>query len=119
MASQVPAVCAAAGGLLNLVRDGQTGLFFEPGNAADFASKVKALVDDEGYRRELAEAGREETLNWDWRAATSVLRNYQYTLAEQRHAERQERWNKRWSWLNPFRNPSAAPPTLAFNSTMG
>merc|ERR1712050_275274 len=112
------AVCAAAGGLVNLVRDGRTGLFFEPGNVEDFTAKVKLLVDDEALRHELGAAGREETLNWDWRAATSVLRNYQYTLAEQRHGERQERWNRRWGWLNPFGVQATPEPRFAFNSTM-
>mmetsp|Transcript_32458 Transcript_32458/g.74345 ORF Transcript_32458/g.74345 Transcript_32458/m.74345 type:complete len:483 (+) Transcript_32458:44-1492(+) len=120
MASQVPAVCAKAGGLVNLIRDGDTGLFFEPGDVDDFIEKVKLLLKDSKLRRSMGEAAREETLNWDWRAATSVLRNYQYTLAEKRHAERQERWNSMMSRLNPFHNsaPAAAAPTLAFNSTM-
>jgi len=117
MASQVPAVCAAAGGLVNLVRDGQTGFFFEPGNVDDFAAKVKRLVEDAALRQQMGEAGRDETLNWDWRAATSVLRNYQYTLAEQRHAERQAAWASKWSWYNPFGTPAPPAPRLAYNTT--
>ena len=33
-------------------------------------------------------AAREETLKWNWQAATSLLRNEQYARAEQRFAER-------------------------------
>ena len=88
MASGVPPVCAAAGGLINLVRDGQTGCLFRPGDAADMSTKVRRLLDDAQLRRSLGDAGREETLRWDWRAATSVLRNVQYVMAERNHKER-------------------------------
>ena len=36
---------------------------------------MRRLLDDAQLRRSLGDAGREETLRWDWRAATSVLRN--------------------------------------------
>jgi hypothetical protein len=39
-------------------------------------------------------AGRTEAMRWNWRSATSVLRNIQYTLAERRFRERQ-RWTDR------------------------
>ena len=45
MASGVPPVCAAAGGLINLVRDGQTGCLFRPGGAADMSAKVRRRLD--------------------------------------------------------------------------
>ena len=91
-------VCAAAGGLVNLVRDGETGLLFAPGHPDDLVDKVRRLLGDGELRRRMGAAARAETLNWDWRAATSVLRNYQYTLAEMRHRLRQERRARRWRW---------------------
>eukprot|EP00965_Chrysotila_dentata_P108020 3567573-Pleurochrysis_carterae.AAC.1 len=33
-------------------------------------------------------AAREETLLWNWEAATSILRNEQYTMAEERFRKR-------------------------------
>ena len=66
----------------------------------------------------MGEAGRDETLKWNWQAATSVLRNLQYTRAERRFAERKERSERRFGWLrNPFRRPNMTPPTLATNAT--
>jgi len=88
MASGVPPVCAAAGGLINLVRDEQTGCLFRPGDATDMTAKVRRLLDDAQLRATIGQAGREETLRWDWRAATSVLRNLQYSKAERNHKER-------------------------------
>lgn len=82
MASGVPTVCAAAGGLINLVRDEVTGCLFRPGDADDMTAKVRRLIDDPKLRAEMGQAGRDETLRWDWKAATSVLRNVQYTQAE-------------------------------------
>lgn len=99
MASQVPPVGAAAGGIPNLIKDGQNGFLFEPGNADEFAEKVRMLINDNDLRRRMGEAGRAETLKWNWRAATSVLRNLQYTRAERNFAERQRWWSRQWSWL--------------------
>jgi len=99
MASSIPTVCANAGGLPNLVKDGSTGLLFNAGDGDDFVAKVRQLLADNALRRRMGEAGRAETLNWNWRAATSLLRNVQYTLAERRFKERQAVWD----WLRPFR----------------
>ena len=50
--------------------------------------KVRRLLDDAPLRKAMGQAGREETLRWDWRAATSVLRNLQYAKAERNYKER-------------------------------
>ena len=84
----------------------------------DFTQKVRNLISDSKLRKEMGEAGRDETLKWNWQAATSVLRNLQYTRAERRFAERKERSERRFGWLrNPFRRPNMTPPTLATNAT--
>merc|ERR1719310_2309459 len=71
MASGVPTVCANAGGVPNLVKD-----------------------------KTMGEAGRQETLRWDWRAATSVLRNLQYAKAESNFIQ------KRSSGWSPLSAPT-------------
>ena len=114
MASAVPPVAARAGGIPNLVRDGETGCLFAPGDVEDFTAKVRRLLDDKAYRRRMSEAGREETLKWNWQAATSVLRNVQYTRAEDRFHARQrvkaERWERWFGWLPGVGKAAAAPP---------
>ena len=45
------------------------------------------LLDDPALRKRMGDAGRAETVKWDWKAATSVLRNVQYTKAEERFNE--------------------------------
>jgi len=123
MASSVPPVGAAAGGIPNLVKDGVNGYLFKPGDVDDLTSKVRALLTDAKLRTRMGEAGRDETLNWNWRSATSVLRNEQYTRAERRFDERQRTWrnSKVGRLLSPGRWVGflrrTPPPVLAANST--
>mmetsp|Transcript_39466 Transcript_39466/g.127722 ORF Transcript_39466/g.127722 Transcript_39466/m.127722 type:complete len:138 (-) Transcript_39466:113-526(-) len=119
MASGVPAVAADAGGLSSLVADGETGLLFTPGDGADLAAKVGRLIDDPRLRREMGRAACAEARRWSWEAATSVLRNKQYALAESRFRERQ-RWveAKLEAWRSPLtrlrkRRPHRTRPSAA------
>src|SRR4029077_1129650 len=58
MASGVPVVAPAAGGPLDLVEDGVTGLLFSPEDDTDLARKVNHLVLDPSLRRAMGENGR-------------------------------------------------------------
>jgi hypothetical protein len=67
MAAGVPVVASNLGGLPFTVADGATGLLFEPGDSADLAAKLSALLDDPDLRRRMGEAGRrrfEERYAW-------------------------------------------------------
>jgi len=108
MASKVPPVGAAAGGIPNLVKDGVNGYLFKPGDVHDLTAKVRALIEDTSLRTRMGDAGREETLRWNWEAATSVLRNQQYTRAEKRFDERQRRRKERWNLFRFFRRAAPA-----------
>lgn len=58
MASGRPVVASRIGGLPSTVGDGETGLLFEPGNAAALAAQLERLLDDPGLRQRLGAAGR-------------------------------------------------------------
>jgi len=119
MASGTPAVAARAGGIPNLVEDGKTSFLHTPGDASEIVRLVREMyrgggtavdaadpdnalgwLEGESWRerqaragsvgKTVAEFGREETLKWDWGAATSVLRNEQYTRAENSHRRRRQ-----------------------------
>lgn len=94
MASGVPTVCANAGGLPNLVVDGTTGTLFPPNDVDAMTECVRQLIEGPELRAKMGAAAREETLKWNWQAATSLLRNEQYARAEQRFAERAR--NRGW-----------------------
>ncbi len=65
-ASGLPVVAPAAGGPLDLVRDGVTGFLVQPNDAAALADAVGALVADPELRAAQGEAGRQLVLGRTW-----------------------------------------------------
>jgi L-malate glycosyltransferase len=57
MACGCPVVASRVGGNPELVRNLETGLLFEPGDAAGLADALRTLIENESLRRRLAEAG--------------------------------------------------------------
>lgn len=55
----VPVVASAAGGLPEVVRDGETGLLFRPRDASDLAQKLERVLTEVGLRERLGGAARE------------------------------------------------------------
>ncbi|EEC43145.1 glycosyl transferase, group 1 [Phaeodactylum tricornutum CCAP 1055/1] len=80
MASGVPVVGAAAGGIPDIIDDGKTGFLVPPGDIAGFVSRLESLRNAK-FRTQMAKAARKETERWGWEAATSYLRNVQYEKA--------------------------------------
>lgn len=63
-----PVVVSNAGGLPEVVEDGETGFVVEKKNAAAAAEKLEKLVLDAGLRDRMGKAGRERVLKlYDWR----------------------------------------------------
>jgi len=58
LASGVPVVAARIGGLPEIVRDGRTGLLFEPGHVADLREQLERLAGDPALASGLGRAGR-------------------------------------------------------------
>ncbi len=58
MALGRPVVATAVGGTPELVADGETGLLVPPRDVAALTAALKRVLDDEGLRRRLGEAGR-------------------------------------------------------------
>jgi glycosyltransferase involved in cell wall biosynthesis len=73
MACGCCAVASRVGGNPELVRDGETGLLFRPGDAPDLAAKLNRLIGNPGLRRELACAGA-QYLHQEFSLARSVRR---------------------------------------------
>jgi len=55
-----PCVAAAGGGVPEVVRDEETGLLFEPGDADACAAAVRRVLDDPALARRLTEAARKD-----------------------------------------------------------
>jgi glycosyltransferase involved in cell wall biosynthesis len=58
MAGGVPVIAAAAGGPIELITDGVSGLLTTPGDSAELAAAMRRLVDDPDLRERVADAGR-------------------------------------------------------------
>lgn len=89
MASGLPVVAPASGGLLDHLRDGENGLLVEPEDRPGFVARVRALAGDELGRRRLGRAARAyaETQSWE-RVLDGLLARYESLVegAERRRA---------------------------------
>ena len=81
MASGVPVVGCAAGGIPDLIREGDTGYLVQPGDIDGYVDRCRKLMTDVKFRRDMGVRARTEAERWGWEAATSVLRNVQYEKA--------------------------------------
>jgi glycosyltransferase involved in cell wall biosynthesis len=77
MACGLPVVAAVATGATSLVREGDTGVLVEPGDADAFADALEAYAKDPELRRRHGEAGLAyaQTMDWD-RINAAVVRTY-------------------------------------------
>ena len=60
MASQLPVVATAVGGVAKLVHDGVSGVLVTPGDVAGYHDAIDKLAHDPAYRRALGQAARDE-----------------------------------------------------------
>ena len=74
MACGKPVVASNVGGIPFVVKDGETGLLFECGNAKDLAEKILILLENKKLREKMGKAGREraEEFTWDKIAEQTV-----------------------------------------------
>lgn len=54
-----PVIGSEIGGIPELVRDGETGLLFEPGSTGDLAEKIQWMIDHPKERQEMGQRARE------------------------------------------------------------
>ena len=79
-----PVIATAAGGVLEIIDNGRTGLLVPPGDADALAAAILRLLADPPLRAALAAAGRQDVLNrfTIGRVARDVERLYDRLLAE-------------------------------------
>lgn len=76
MASGLPVVAARAGGVIDLVRDHETGLFFEPGSAYSLRTAVIKLVSNPVLSSTYGHAGRIAAEQRAWPRVLDQLMDY-------------------------------------------
>jgi phosphatidylinositol alpha 1,6-mannosyltransferase len=77
-ASVVPVVAPAAGGPLDLVDSGRTGLLYDPADRASLRAAVQHLVDDPDLRRTMAWRSRTQVLGRSWSHVVDELVDVHY-----------------------------------------
>jgi phosphatidylinositol alpha 1,6-mannosyltransferase len=86
-ASGLPVVAPAAGGPLDLVRDGVTGFLVRPDDATAMAEAVGRLVADPQLRVAQSHAARETVVGRSWPVmCDELLDHYEAVLASSREA---------------------------------
>jgi glycosyltransferase involved in cell wall biosynthesis len=89
MASGIPVVGVAAGGLVDIIQDGKTGyLVSNSEDMEEFSARTKQLIADREKRIEFGSNARAWSMLWSWETATSKLRNIQYRTAINLHKAR-------------------------------
>lgn len=73
MASGLPVVAPARGGVLDTVVPGETGRLFEPGRVDRLVDAALGLVEDPGLRRRMGAAAREAATARSWQAVFDKL----------------------------------------------
>ncbi|WP_344175798.1 glycosyltransferase family 1 protein [Streptomyces albidochromogenes] len=86
MASGVPVIAPAAGGPLDLVRHGNTGLLVEPRDPAAVRAAVSALAGDAGLRAAYGRAGRAAVETRTWAAVGDQLLGHYADVLRERTA---------------------------------
>lgn len=84
MASGVPVVGARAGGIPDIIRHGENGLMFTPGDLGELTQQLRALLSNAELRRRLGQQARRDMEGLSWRASTERLLGY-YALARAVH----------------------------------
>jgi glycosyltransferase involved in cell wall biosynthesis len=86
MASGCPVVAARAGGVPELVDDGESGHLYAPGDTADAAAAVRALISRPSLRRFLAQQARKRAEASSWlRETRRLVLEYRKALAIASH----------------------------------
>ena len=74
LAAGVPIIGTPVGGILDIIKDGETGLFARVDDPKDLAEKIKILLKDKALARKIVENGKkmvEERFSWN-----KISRNY-------------------------------------------
>ena len=85
MGCECAVVASSLDAVKDIITDGKTGVFFEPGNADQLAEKIQALLSDDEARNIIAKSGRDYVVNrYDW----SIIGEKYRTLLETVRASR-------------------------------
>jgi len=72
-AAGIPVIAPRAGGIVDSIQSGKTGLLFEPDNAEDFVQKLTELIYHPNLRQDMGIAAKAYVSQYTWENATDHL----------------------------------------------
>jgi len=75
-ASGVAVIAPRSGGPIDLIREGVSGMLYEPGDSAHLRGLVERLCSDDALRLRMGEAGRRSVLDKTWSSVCDTLLGY-------------------------------------------
>lgn len=88
LASGVPVVASRAGGLIDLIQDGDTGFLVPTGDIDAFVHKIEFLYQNWNVRNQMGFQGRIISEKWSWKTSMDYLRQTAYRQALHNFAQR-------------------------------
>jgi len=82
MASAAPVVAPAAGGPIDIVKNGKTGFLYEADDDGALRSSIATLVNDAEMRQAMGRAGRRAVEPRSWSSVCDNLIGYYHTVAK-------------------------------------
>ena len=80
-AAGIPVIGTKVGGILDLIKDGQTGILVEPGNPEDISRAISRVYADQDFSHSLIQNAKIELKKYSWRnIAEKVYQIYQHTV---------------------------------------
>jgi glycosyltransferase involved in cell wall biosynthesis len=76
MAAGCPVIAARAGGIPDIVTDGENGFLFDPENEQGAIEATQRLLANPAERETIRHNARREAERWGWSAATRQLQDY-------------------------------------------
>jgi phosphatidylinositol alpha 1,6-mannosyltransferase len=96
LASSVPVVAPAAGGPVDVVAHGATGLLYRPGDGADLAASVDRLVSDDALRGRMGATALRAVQERSWAVINGQLLTHYRAVIDERADRRSAhaRWDR-------------------------
>lgn len=66
LASGVPIICSNVGGIGEIIKHGETGLFVSPNDVDELSEAINRLITDREFRMNLSKTGRKIAESYDW-----------------------------------------------------
>ena len=82
MACGLPVVAPAVGGPLDLIRDGENGFLYQPGNYLSMVQVARRLTDDQGLRHQVGQRAAAGVQARTWAALGDELIGHYYSVSQ-------------------------------------